>query len=43
MELVKMTFAKDASVDDPKGLFNASLEGNTHASCHRHRVCRVFG
>ncbi len=26
---VKMTFAKGASLDDPSGLFNASLEGNT--------------
>lgn len=26
---VKLTFAKGASVDDPKGLFNSSLEGNT--------------
>jgi hypothetical protein len=25
---VKMTFAKGASLDDPKGLFNASLDGN---------------
>lgn len=27
--VVKMTFAKGASLDDPLGLFNASLEGNT--------------
>ncbi|KJF73982.1 DUF1801 domain-containing protein [Agrobacterium arsenijevicii] len=26
---VKMTFAKGASLDDPAGLFNSSLEGNT--------------
>jgi hypothetical protein len=26
---VKLTFAKGASVDDPSGLFNASLDGNT--------------
>lgn len=26
---VKMTFAKGAKLDDPSGLFNASLEGNT--------------
>lgn len=26
---VKMTFAKGASLDDPAGLFNASLDGNT--------------
>jgi hypothetical protein len=25
---VKMTFAKGASLDDPSGLFNSSLEGN---------------
>ena len=28
-EVVKMTFAKGASLDDPAGLFNSSLEGNT--------------
>jgi hypothetical protein len=27
--VVKMTFAKGASLDDPAGLFNASLEGGT--------------
>ena len=27
--VVKMTFAKGASLKDPAGLFNASLEGNT--------------
>jgi hypothetical protein len=27
--VVKMTFAKGASLDDPKKLFNSSLEGNT--------------
>jgi hypothetical protein len=26
---VKVTFAKGASIDDPKGLFNSSLDGNT--------------
>ena len=26
---VKLTFAKGAPLDDPAGLFNASLEGNT--------------
>lgn len=26
---VKLTFAKGASLDDPSGLFNASLDGNT--------------
>jgi hypothetical protein len=28
-EVVKMTFAKGASLEDPAGLFNSSLEGNT--------------
>ena len=27
--VVKMTFLKGASLDDPSGLFNSSLEGNT--------------
>ncbi len=27
--VVKLTFAKGASLDDPSGLFNASLDGNT--------------
>ncbi len=27
--VVKMTFFKGASLDDPSGLFNSSLEGNT--------------
>jgi hypothetical protein len=27
--VVKVTFAKGASLDDPSGLFNSSLEGNT--------------
>ncbi|MDP9167850.1 MAG: DUF1801 domain-containing protein [Actinomycetota bacterium] len=26
---VKLTFAKGASLDDPSGLFNSSLDGNT--------------
>jgi hypothetical protein len=28
-QVVKLTFARGASVPDPSGLFNASLEGNT--------------
>jgi hypothetical protein len=27
--VVKLTFAKGAALDDPSGLFNASVEGNT--------------
>jgi len=32
--VVKMTFAKGASLADTSGLFNSSLEGSTRA-CHR--------
>src|SRR5438309_6509518 len=28
-QVVKLTFARGASIEDPKGLFNSSLEGNT--------------
>ena len=34
--VVKMTFAKGASLDDPSGLFNASLEGNTRRAIDFH-------
>ncbi|MFM0200554.1 DUF1801 domain-containing protein [Paraburkholderia fungorum] len=33
---VKVTFAKGASLDDPSGLFNASLEGNTRRAIDFH-------
>ena len=33
---VKLTFAKGASLDDPKGLFNASLEGNVRRAIDFH-------
>jgi hypothetical protein len=33
---VKMTFAKGASLDDPTGLFNSSLEGNTRRAIDFH-------
>lgn len=33
---VKLTFAKGASVSDPAGLFNASLEGNTRRAIDLH-------
>ena len=33
---VKLTFAKGASVDDPAGLFNSSLEGNTRRAIDIH-------
>src|SRR5262245_15110151 len=28
-EVIKLTFARGASLEDPRGLFNSSLEGNT--------------
>jgi hypothetical protein len=34
--VVKMTFAKGASVKDPAGLFNSSLEGNTRRAIDFH-------
>ena len=34
--VVKLTFAKGASLKDPKGLFNASLEGNTRRAIDLH-------
>ena len=34
--IVKMTFAKGASLDDPSGLFNSSLEGNTRRAIDFH-------
>ena len=33
---VKMTFAKGAKLEDPKGLFNASLDGNTRRAIDFH-------
>lgn len=34
---VKMTFAKGASLDDPAGLFNASLDGNARRAIDIHQ------
>ena len=33
---VKMTFAKGAAIDDPSGLFNSSLDGNTRRAIDFH-------
>lgn len=33
---VKLTFARGASLDDPAGLFNASLDGNTRRAIDLH-------
>ena len=34
--VVKMTFAKGASLEDPSGLFNSSLDGNTRRAIDIH-------
>jgi hypothetical protein len=34
--VVKLTFAKGASLKDPSGLFNSSLEGNTRRAIDFH-------
>lgn len=40
-EHVKLTFAKGASLDDPAGLFNSSLEGNTRRAIDIHEDDRL--
>jgi hypothetical protein len=40
-DIVKMTFAKGASLDDPAGLFNSSLEGNTRRAIDFHQEDEV--
>jgi hypothetical protein len=39
--VVKMTFAKGASLEDPSGLFNSSLEGNTRRAIDLHEGDRI--
>ncbi|HEX3755419.1 MAG TPA: DUF1801 domain-containing protein [Rhizomicrobium sp.] len=39
--VVKMTFAKGASLPDPSGLFNSSLEGNTRRAIDLHEDEKV--
>lgn len=39
--VVKLTFAKGASLPDPKGLFNSSLEGNTRRAIDIHEGEKV--
>ena len=36
--VVKLTFAKGASLEDPSGLFNSSLEGNTRRAIDLHET-----
>ncbi|WP_454845726.1 DUF1801 domain-containing protein [Pseudomonas farris] len=38
---VKMTFAKGAALEDPSGLFNASLDGNTRRAIDLHEGDRI--
>ncbi len=39
--VVKMTFAKGASLEDPSHLFNSSLEGNTRRAIDIHEGDRI--
>src|SRR5689334_9318181 len=39
--VVKMTFAKGASLEDPSGLFNSSLEGNTRRAIDLHEGDKI--
>jgi hypothetical protein len=41
--VVKVTFAKGASLDDPSGLFNSSLEGNTRRAIDFHEGEAING
>jgi hypothetical protein len=39
--VVKLTFARGASLEDPTGLFNSSLEGNTRRAIDIHEDDRI--
>lgn len=39
--VVKMTFAKGAALEDPSGLFNSSLEGNTRRAIDFHEGQKI--
>lgn len=39
--VVKMTFAKGASLEDPSGLFNSSLDGNTRRAVDIHEGDKI--
>ena len=39
--VVKMTFAKGASLEDPSGLFNSSLEGSTRRAIDFHEGDKI--
>ena len=38
---VKLTFSKGASLDDPSGLFNSSLDGNARRAIDIHETDKV--
>jgi hypothetical protein len=40
---VKLTFAKGAALDDPSGLFNASLDGNARRAIDFHEGDKIDG
>jgi hypothetical protein len=42
-KVVKMTFAKGASLEDPAGLFNSSLEGNVRRAIDFHEGDEIDG
>jgi hypothetical protein len=39
--VVKLTFARGASLEDPSGLFNSSLEGNTRRAIDFHEGDKI--
>ena len=41
--VVKLTFAKGASLEDPSGLFNSSLEGNVRRAIDLHEGDKLDG
>ena len=41
--VVKLTFAKGAAIEDPSGLFNASLEGNVRRAIDFHEGDKIDG
>lgn len=41
--VVKLTFAKGAALEDPSGLFNSSLEGNTRRAIDIHEDDKIDG
>jgi hypothetical protein len=41
--VVKLTFAKGASLEDPSGLFNSSLDGNTRRAIDIHEGDKIDG